>query len=315
MIFAIIHAYLRIHKKLNQVRNHAADFDDLHTNDPTAGKIKLLSDYTNEGLGSDDFESLYAELTSLLDTKHWRMLCDFYSKTADSAKSYTVWNTHFSKRGTSLYLHTNEEADISKKANCRTDMDPPLKARLGQANVEYLRTALERCMEMSDSFEQEAVRFLADDQFRATVDSGNDIRYQVAPVFAYFVVTLYLDHYNWRPLIATARHLTPVNRRICWNGEKDRPLMDIPNDDGLWDLAENPTNEQKDQVMTYYNMWHLSNYDGHCSGFASNNYDEFLGTLKQCNIAWRILQYGAVHPSFAGKVDKKEFPPNQSSRS
>jgi hypothetical protein len=235
------------------------------------------------------------------------MLCAFYSKTVDSTKSHTVFGCNYSQRGNPLYYHTNEAAEASKKAPDRTKLDDELKALLGAGNLDYVTKKMDSIMRYESSIEHQATLAIKDDENRAIIDLGNGKQYQAGQVFAVFHTQLYLDYQARRPILVSARHLTHTDAdMIVWNGT---PLMLIvPNNKGTWDYVANPTEQQLDQVTTYCNMWHLAELGCIVDGLGSDNVQEFTDTLHKTNIPWRIFQYAAVHPSFAGRADRKVFP-------
>ena len=303
---AIIHAHLEKTGKTQHALEQVQAYDTLHKNDRTDGQVRRAADFENGGLGSPDSEALYTELTDLLDPNHWRMLCDFFSKTVDSTKSYTIWGTLYSRRGNPLYLYTNSEAETSKKASDRTNLDADLKVHLGQANLAYLTQKMDNVMRNTKSIEQEAVQVISNPEYRAVIDLGNGKTYQAGEVYAVFLIQLYLDYQARQPFIVSARHLSIVDDHIVWNGTV--VLLFAPNDNGSWDYVAEPTQRQKNQVVTYYNMWHTSELGSVGTGLNSDSFEEFKKTVKKTNIPWRLFQYGSVHPSYAKRADRTEFP-------
>ncbi|KAK7937810.1 uncharacterized protein PG986_014678 [Apiospora aurea] len=277
-----------------------AAYEALHARDPPDGRVKEPGDLANEGRGSEAYERFFAEIEAQIGSEHLALLSAFYSKSADCTKSFTVFDSSFARRDHFLYYGTTAEAEATKDPRLHTDMDSPLKAAVGQGNVDYIYRSLNGIRqygEVNDSLSSE---------YPAKVTLPNDQVYEVGQSFALFLAVFYLDWQARRPLIVSVRRIQVNDAGLVWDGSE--VLLWEPNGRGSWTYVPDPTEAQGNQAGTYYNMWSTYRPGAAGEGLDSSDTAVFLDMLKAGDLPVAILRYAAVHPSYAGRADRKEFP-------
>ncbi|KAK8091677.1 hypothetical protein PG997_002038 [Apiospora hydei] len=134
----------------------------------------------------------------------------------------------------------------------------------------------------------------------------NKQAYEVGQVFALFLAVFYLDWQARRPLIVSVRRIQVTDEGLIWQGSE--VLLWESNDRGSWTYVPDPTEAQMNQAGTYYNMFSTFWPGAAGEGLDSSDTAEFMNTLESGDLPVSILRYAAVHPSYPGRADRKEFP-------